>query len=44
MVGVVVEGEVVFVVFKEEVVEFLLGLPVYSTLHSVLVVGVQNFV
>ena len=44
IVGVVVEGEVVFVVFQEEVVEFLLGLPVYSAFDSVLVVGVQNSV
>ena len=44
VVRVIVEGEVVFIVFDEEVVEFLLGLPVYSAFHSVLVVGVQNFV
>ena len=43
VIGIVVESEVVFIVFEEEVVEFLLGLPVYSAFHSILVVGVQNF-
>ena len=44
VVWIVIEGDVVFIVFQEEVVEFLFGLSVYSAFHSVFVVGVQNFV